>query len=60
MFTEPVTVPTDTLLDIIFVMLADVASLTSGDISKLEQIQRELQRRGVENLGCPPVASGTA
>ena len=36
---------TDTLIDMLFVILAD-SILTAADLAELEQIQRELQRRG--------------
>ena len=38
--------PTDTLLDIVFVILAGGQPLTLSEVAELEQIQRELQRRG--------------
>ncbi len=38
--------PTDTLIDMLFVILAADSFLTAADVAELEQIQRELQRRG--------------
>jgi hypothetical protein len=38
--------PTDTLLDMVFVILAEEQTLTASDVAELEQIQSELQRRG--------------
>ena len=37
---------TDTLLDIVFVILGGGQPLTCSEVGELEQIQRELQRRG--------------
>jgi hypothetical protein len=38
--------PTDTLIDMLFIILAGDSMLTAADVAELEQIQRELQRRG--------------
>ena len=38
--------PTDTLLDIVLVILAAGQPLSLSEVAELEQIQRELQRRG--------------
>jgi hypothetical protein len=38
-------IPTETLIDMICVIMADEITLTFGDVVELEQIQRELQRR---------------
>jgi hypothetical protein len=46
MLGELTNLPTDTLLDIVFVILAAGQILTSSEVSELEQIQVELQRRG--------------
>jgi len=43
--------PTDTLLDMVFVILAGGQTLTSSDADELEQIQVELQRRGEIEAG---------
>ncbi len=41
-------IPTDTLIDMLCVILADEVVLTANDAVEIEQIQRELQRRGEE------------
>jgi hypothetical protein len=46
MLGELTNLPTDTLLDIVFVILAGGLPLTLSEQGELEQIQRELQRRG--------------
>ena len=46
MLGEFTNLPTDTLLDIVFVILAGGQPLTLSEVGELEQIQRELQRRG--------------
>ena len=38
-------VPTGTLIDMLAIILADEPVLTSTDITEVEQIQHELQRR---------------
>jgi hypothetical protein len=38
-------IPTETLIDMICVILAGEMALTFSDVTELEQIQRELQRR---------------
>lgn len=38
--------PTHTLLDIVLVILAGGLPLTPSEVTELEQIQHELQRRG--------------
>ena len=38
--------PTDTLIDMLFIILAGDSILTAADVAEFEQIQRELQRRG--------------
>ena len=38
--------PTDTLLDIVFVILAGGQPSSLSEVAELEQIQHELQRRG--------------
>ena len=45
MLGELVSIPTDTLIDMICVILAGEIVLTTNDVAELEQIQRELQRR---------------
>jgi len=46
MLGELTNLPTDTLLDIVFVILAGAQPLTLSEVAELEQIQLELQRRG--------------
>jgi hypothetical protein len=48
MLGELMNVPTDTLIDLLFAILADDVSLTASDAANIEQIQHELQRRGDE------------
>jgi len=38
-------IPTETLIDMIYVILAGELAVTTSDVVELEQIQRELQRR---------------
>lgn len=46
MLGELVNIPTDTLIDMLFVILDGGVLLTAGDVAEIEQIQRELQNRG--------------
>jgi len=39
-------IPTDALIDLLFVILAGEVMLTANDVAEIEEIQRELQRRG--------------
>ncbi len=48
MLGELMNMPTDTLIDMLFIILADELALTANDAAEIEQIQRELQRRGKE------------
>jgi len=41
-------ISTDTLIDMLYVILAGESVLTASDASEIEQIQRELQKRGKE------------
>lgn len=50
MLGQLVNLPTDTLMDMVFVILAGDEVLTAADVAELEQIQRELQRRGEGEL----------
>jgi len=45
MLGELMNIPTDTLIDMICVILAGGIMLSASDVAELEQIQRELQRR---------------
>lgn len=42
-------IPTDTLIDMLYVILAGDFAITATDADEIEQIQRELQRRGDES-----------
>ena len=39
-------IPTDTLIDMLYMILAGEVAITASDAAEIEQIQRELQRRG--------------
>ena len=41
-------IPTDTLIDMLYIVLAGDSVITVTDAEEIEQIQRELQRRGKE------------
>jgi len=45
---ELVSIPTDTLIDTLFVIVNGEVALTAKDVAEIERIQRELQRRGEE------------
>jgi hypothetical protein len=45
MLREVVTVPSDTLIDLLATILASGVVLTAHDIAEIEQIQDELERR---------------
>jgi hypothetical protein len=45
MLSELTNLPIDTLLDIVFVILAGGQPLTLSEVGELEQIQLELQRK---------------
>jgi len=46
MLGELMNIPTDTLIDMLYIILADDFSITANNVAEIEQIQRELQRRG--------------
>ena len=48
MLGELMNIPTDTLIDMLYVTLAGEVDISFGDAAEIEQIQRELQRRGGE------------
>ena len=48
MLGELVDIPTDTLIDMLYIILAGDFAITANDAAEIEQIQRELQRRGGE------------
>jgi hypothetical protein len=43
---ELISIPTDTLIDMLFVIVNGEVALTAKDVAEIEQIQRELQSRG--------------
>ena len=46
MHGELINIPTDSLVDMLFVILAGELPVTTTDVTEINQIQRELQRRG--------------
>jgi hypothetical protein len=46
MLAELAELPTDTLFDMLYTVLAREFAITAADAAALEEIQRELQRRG--------------
>ena len=48
MLGELMNIPTDTLLDMLYIILAGEVVISASDAAEIEQIQRELQRRGDE------------
>ena len=48
MLGELMNIPTDTLLDMLYMILAGEVVISAIDAAEIEQIQRELQRRGDE------------
>ena len=46
MLGELINIPTDTLIDMLYIVLAGDSAITANDAAEIEQIQRELQRRG--------------
>ena len=48
MLGELMNIPTDTLIDTLYIILAGEVAISAGDAREIEQIQRELQRRGDE------------
>ena len=45
MLGELVNIPTDTLVDMLLVILASELALNADDVAEIDQIQCELQRR---------------
>ena len=41
-------IPTDTLIDMLYIIIAGEVAISASDAAEIEQIQRELQRRGDE------------
>ena len=48
MLGELMNIPTDRLIDMLYIILAGDVAISAGDAAEIEQIQRELQRRGGE------------
>jgi hypothetical protein len=48
MLGELMNIPTDTLIDMLYIILAGEIAISAGTAAEIEQIQRELQRRGGE------------
>jgi len=48
MLGELMNIPTGTLIDMLYIILAGDFAITANDAVEIEQIQRELQRRGGE------------
>jgi hypothetical protein len=46
MHGELINIPTDSLIDMLFVILTGELPVTTTDVTEIEQIQCELQRRG--------------
>jgi len=46
MLGELTNIPTDTLIDMLYIIVAGEIAITASDATEIEQIQRELQRRG--------------
>ena len=45
---ELMNIATDTLFDMLYIILAGEVAISASDAREIEQIQRELQRRGDE------------
>ena len=48
MWGELLNVPTDTLFDMLYIVLASEVAISASDDAQIEHIQRELQRRASE------------
>jgi hypothetical protein len=46
MMGELTNIPTDTLIDMLYIILAGEVAITASDAAEIEKNQRELQRRG--------------
>jgi hypothetical protein len=46
MHGELINIPTDSLIDMLFVILTGELPVTTTDVTEIEQIHSELQRRG--------------
>ena len=52
MLGELINIPTDTLIDMLYIILAGAVGITTADAAEIEQIRRELQRRGGAQSWC--------
>ena len=50
MLGELMNIPTDTLIDMLYIILAGEIAISARDATEIEQIHRELQRRGEEQF----------
>jgi hypothetical protein len=48
MLGELMNIPTDTLIDMLYIILAGDFAITANDVAEIDQIQSELQRRDEE------------
>jgi hypothetical protein len=48
MLAELTEIPTETLFDMLYMVLAREVAITAADVAAIEEIQRELRRRGGE------------
>jgi len=48
MLGELTNIPSDTLIDMLYMILAGEFAITVSDVAEIEQIQHELQKRGKE------------
>jgi len=48
---ELINIPTDTLLDMLLIIVAGTVVLSANDVAEVEQIQCELQRRSGDLSG---------
>lgn len=56
MLGELTNIPTDTLIDMLYIILAAEVAISAGEAAEIDQIQRELQRRGgAQNWSCGTV-----
>lgn len=46
MLGELTNIPSDTLIDMLYVIITGEVAMSASDATEIEQIQRELQRRG--------------
>ena len=46
MLGELMNIPTDTLIDMLYIILAGEVAISASNAAEIEQIQRELQCRG--------------